>query len=95
MYVHIKTCARACLVAQWLRISLPIQGTQAQSLVQKDTTCRKATKPLGPQLLSLRSRAREPQQEKPLQWEALTRQLESSPCSLKLEKVMKTQHSQR
>ena len=67
MYVHIKTCARACLVAQWLRISLPMQGTQVQSLVQKDTTCREATKPRVLQLLSLCSRAREPQQEKPQQ----------------------------
>ena len=34
------------LVAHWLRICLPMQGTQVQSLVQKDPTCRGATKPM-------------------------------------------------
>ena len=37
---------RASLVAQWLRICLPIQGTQVRALVQEDTTCRGATKPV-------------------------------------------------
>ena len=34
------------LVAQWLRICLPMQGTQVQSLVQEDPTCYGATKPV-------------------------------------------------
>ncbi|KAJ8779228.1 hypothetical protein J1605_012690, partial [Eschrichtius robustus] len=34
------------LVAQWLRICLPMQGTQVRSLVQEDPTCRGATKPV-------------------------------------------------
>ena len=34
------------LVAQWLRIHLPMQGTQVQALVQEDPTCRGATKPV-------------------------------------------------
>ena len=34
------------LVAQWLRIRLPVQGTRAPSLVQEDPTCRGATKPM-------------------------------------------------
>ena len=34
------------LVAQWLRIHLPMQGTQVQSLVWEDPTCRGATKPV-------------------------------------------------
>ena len=34
------------LVAQWLRIRLPMQGTQVQALVQEDATCRGATKPV-------------------------------------------------
>ena len=34
------------LVAQWLRIRLPMQGTWVQSLVQEDPTCRVATKPM-------------------------------------------------
>ena len=36
----------ASLVAQWLRIRLPMQGTQVRSLVQEDPTCRSATKPV-------------------------------------------------
>ena len=32
------------LVAQWLRIHLPMQGTRVRSLVREDPTCRGATK---------------------------------------------------
>ena len=34
------------LVAQWLRILLPVQGTQVRALVWEDPTCRGATKPV-------------------------------------------------
>ena len=34
--------------AQWLQILLPMQGSQVQSLVQEDPTCRGATKPVAP-----------------------------------------------
>ena len=34
------------LVAQWIRICLPMQGTWVQSLVWEDPTCRRATKPM-------------------------------------------------
>ena len=34
------------LVAQWLRIHLPMQGTRVQFLVQEDSTCHGATKPV-------------------------------------------------
>ena len=34
------------LVAQWLRVCLPMQGTRVQALVQEDPTCRGATKPV-------------------------------------------------
>ena len=34
------------LVAQWLRIRLPMQGTQVRALVQEDPTCCGATKPV-------------------------------------------------
>ena len=37
---------RASLVAQWLRIHLPIQGTWVRALVWEDPTCRRATKPV-------------------------------------------------
>ena len=36
---------RASLVAQWLRIRPPRQGTRVRALVQEDPTCRGATKP--------------------------------------------------
>ena len=36
----------ASLVAQWLRIHLPMQGTWVRALVQEDTTCCGATKPV-------------------------------------------------
>ena len=34
------------LVAQWLRIRLPMQGTRVRALVWEDLTCRGATKPV-------------------------------------------------
>ena len=37
---------RASLVAQWLRICLPMQGTQVRALVWEDPTCCRATKPV-------------------------------------------------
>ena len=67
------------LVAQWLRICLPMQGTQVQSLVWEDPTCLGATKPLrhnywacalepvSHNYWARAPRARAPQQEKPLQ----------------------------
>ena len=33
------------LVAQWIRIHLPMQGTQVPALVREDPTCRRATSP--------------------------------------------------
>ena len=69
--------ARTSLVVQWLRIRLPMQGTQVWALVQDNATCCRATKPVRhnywacvPQLLKPRAHA--PQQEKPPQWEART-----------------------
>ena len=37
---------RTSLVAQWLRIRLPMQGTRVRTLVREDPTCRRATKPV-------------------------------------------------
>ena len=34
------------LVAQWLRIQLPVQETWVRSLVQEDPTCRGTAKPV-------------------------------------------------
>ena len=41
-----KTNGQASLVVQWLRICLPMQGTQVQSLIQEDPTCCRTTKPV-------------------------------------------------
>ena len=43
---HQNTTIGTSLVAQWLRIRLPMQGTQVQSLVREDTTCHGTTKPM-------------------------------------------------
>ena len=45
------------LVIQWIRILLPMQGAQVQSLVQEDSTCQAKPKALVLQLLSPHSRA--------------------------------------
>ena len=36
----------ASLVAQWLGIRLPMQGTRVRALVREDPTCRGATRPV-------------------------------------------------
>ena len=41
-----KVKHRTSLVAQWLRIRLPMQGTRVRALVREDPTCRGATKPV-------------------------------------------------
>ena len=38
--------AGASLMAQWLRILLPMQSTRVRALVREDPTCRRATKPM-------------------------------------------------
>ena len=38
-------CRGTSLVAQWLRIHLPTQGTRIQPLAREDPTCCEATKP--------------------------------------------------
>ena len=74
----------ASLVAQWLRICLPMQGTWVQALVRADPTCRRATKPVHHNYWACAlepachnywarvPRAHALQQEKPLWWEAHT-----------------------
>ena len=74
--------SRTSLVAQWLRIHLPMQGTWVQSLVWEDSTCHRATKPVrhnywactleptSHNYWARTPRACAPQQEKPPQQEA-------------------------
>ena len=84
--------AGTSLVAQWLRIRLPMQGTRVWALVREDPTCRGATKPvrhnywacaLEPASHNYRActpRARAPQQEKPPRWEAHAPQRRVAPA---------------
>ena len=44
--LELEVEAGTSLVAQWLRIHLPMQGTQFRALVWEDPTCCGATKPL-------------------------------------------------
>ena len=43
---RLKKQTGASLVAQWLRIRLPMQGTRVGALVREDPTCHGATKPV-------------------------------------------------
>ena len=45
-YLGEKCYEWASLVAQWLRICLPMQGTRVRALVWEDPTCRGATGPV-------------------------------------------------
>ena len=40
------SCCGTSPVVQWLRIHLPMQGTQVRASVREDPTCRGATKPV-------------------------------------------------
>ena len=42
----VKILLGASLVAQWLKICLPMQGTRVRALVWEDPTCRGATGPV-------------------------------------------------
>ena len=85
---------RTSLVVQWLRICLPMQGTQVQSLVQEDSTCCQATKPplsCDLQLLSPRAatEALEPMlhNKRSYHSEKLLHHNQSSPCLPQLGKA--------
>ena len=55
----------ASLVAQWLRICLPMQGARVWALVWEDPTCRGATTPVSHNCWACASGAWAPQQERP------------------------------
>ena len=85
-----KTIPRASLVAQWLRIHLPMQGTRVQALVWEDPTCRGATGPVSHNYWACASGACAPQQERPhSEWPPLAATRESPRTETK------TQHSQK
>ena len=64
-----------------------MQETQVRTLVWELTTEPMCPGALSPQLLKLASPRAHAPQEKLAQWEAHARQLESSPCTLQLEKA--------
>ena len=91
----------ASLVAQWLRIRLPMQGTWVQALVREDPTCRGATKPVrhsywacALEPMSHNYWAHAPPSLKPLCSRARAPQQEKPPEWEARALQMKTQHSQ-
>ena len=46
IFKTLKTKLRASLVAQWLGVCLPMQGTRVRALVWEDPTCRGAIRPV-------------------------------------------------
>ena len=60
---YLRNTFRASLVAQWLRICLPMQGTRVRALVWEDPTCRGATGPVSPNYWARASGACAPQRE--------------------------------
>ena len=89
------------LVAQWLRLCLPMQGTWVQALVGEDPTCCEATKPVShnywdrpPQLLKARTpRARAPQHREATVMRSPHATTKSIPRSPKLEKARAQQRT--
>ena len=93
---HLKLNNRASLVAQWLRICLPMQGTQVRALVWEDPTCRRATGPttteparLEPVLRNKRGHDSERPAHHDEEWPPLATTRESPRTE------MKTQHRQK
>ena len=60
----------ASLVAQWLRVCLPMQGARVRALVWEDPACRGAAGPVRHSCWACASGACAPQQERPRQWGA-------------------------
>ena len=73
---------RASLVAQWLRICLPMQGTRVRALVWEDPTCRGATKPMCHNYWACASGACARQQERPPQWKTRAPRWRVAPACL-------------
>ena len=78
--VVISKCQRASLVAQWLRVCLPMRGTRVRALVWEDPTCRGATRPVSHNYWACASGACAPQRERPWQWEAHAPQWRVAPA---------------
>ena len=68
--VHNNIYFWASLVAQWLGIRLPMQGTRVRAPVWEDPTCRGATEPVSHNYWACAFGAHALQQERPRHWEA-------------------------
>ena len=62
-----KSTNRVSLVAQWLRVRLPMQGTCVHAPVREDPTCRGAAGPVSHGHRACASGACAPQRERPQQ----------------------------
>ena len=97
------------LIAQWIRLCLPMQGTRVQCLVQEDSTSHRATKPVHHNQWARTLQPASPhywtrvpgacalQQDKPPQWEGRAPQPRVALRAATREsprKGTKTQHSQ-
>ena len=67
---HFKTVYGDFSGGQWIRIFLPMQGTQVRSLIQEDPPCQGTSKPVCHNYWAQVPTACVLQQEKSLQWEA-------------------------
>ena len=81
----IKKLSRASLVAQWLRICLPMQGTRVRAVVWEDPTFRRATRPVSHNCWACASGACAPQREAAIVRGPCTA-MKSGPHLLQLEK---------
>ena len=68
--IHPKINFGASLVAQWLGIRLPMQGTRVHAPGREGPTCRGATRPVSHNYWACASGACGPQRDRPRQWEA-------------------------
>ena len=85
---QIKHKQGTSLVAQWLRIRLPMQGTWVRSLVLENPTWAEQLSLCATTTEACMPRTRAPQQEKPPQWEARAPQRRVAPACLQLEKAI-------
>ena len=90
---------RTCLVVQWLRIHLPVQGTWILSLLREDSTCCVTTKPTTGLAASAAteapaSAARVTWEEKPRYWKVLQHNWRVT-STLQLEKALRQQQRLR
>ena len=84
----LKSSSWASLVAQWLRIYLPMQGTRVRALVWEDPTCRRATRPVCHNCWACASGACAPQQERPRIVRGPRTAMKRGPHLLQLEKAL-------